>query len=60
MGRVNRVHRCRLDGGLPGGKFCEAVEDSGRDRAENTGCVSALFADIFQLLSLISEEDLYM
>ena len=56
MGRVNRVHRCRTDGRIPLGRFCEAVEDSGGDRAESTGYVSALFADVFKLLSLLSED----
>ena len=56
MGLVNQVHCCRSDGRLPFGKFHEAVEDSGGDRAESNGCVSDHFADVFQLLSLISED----
>ena len=56
MGLVNRVHCCRSDGRLPFCKFHEAIEDSGGDRAESNGCVSALFADVFKLLSLISED----
>ena len=40
-----------MDGFLEG-KFIQAVKDSGRDCAEGTGCVGALFADVLQLLSL--------
>ena len=46
MGRVNLVYRFSLDGGISRGEFIQAVQDSGRDRAEGFGCIGALLSDI--------------
>ena len=43
-----------MDGFLEG-KFSQVVQDSGRDHAEGTGFVGALFADILQFMSLFPE-----
>ena len=55
MGGVNIVYRFSVDGWVSQGKFSQAVQDSGRDRAEVTRCVGALFADVLQFLSLFPE-----
>ena len=55
MGGVNLVFRFSVDGWVYQGKVSQAVQDSGRDRAEGTGCVGDLFADVLQLLSLFPE-----
>ena len=46
MVRVNLIYRFSMDGGISRVEFSEAVQDSGRDCAEGTGCVGALFSDI--------------
>ena len=38
MDGVNLVYRFSMDGGISRGEFVKAVQDSGRDRAEGTGC----------------------
>ena len=43
---VNLICRFSVDGGVYRGEFGEAVQDSGRDYAESTGCVDALLSDI--------------
>ena len=37
MGGVNIVYRFSVDVGVSRGEFSQAVQDSGRDRAEGTG-----------------------
>ena len=41
MGWANLVYRFSVDGWVSRGKFSQAVQDSGRDRAEGTGCVGS-------------------
>ena len=43
---VNLIYRFRMDGGFSQSEFGEAVQDSGRDRAEGTGCVGDLFSGL--------------
>ena len=43
---VDFIHRLRMNQGFSRGDFGEAVQDSGRDRAEGTGCVGALFSEV--------------
>ena len=40
------VYRLRMNQGFSQGNFGEAVQDSGRDRAEGNGCVGDLFSDV--------------
>ena len=46
MGGVNLIYRFSVDGGISQGEFSQAVQDSGRDHAEGTGCMGALSSDI--------------
>ena len=43
---VNLIYRFSMDGGISRGEFGEAVQDSGRDRAEGNGCVGAVLSDV--------------
>ena len=43
---VNIIHRFSVDGGISQGGFSQAVQDSGRDRAEGTGCMDDLLSDV--------------
>ena len=52
MGKVNLVNRFRVDGWVSRGKFSQAVQESGGNLAESTGCLGALFDNVLQLLSL--------
>ena len=46
MVEVNIIHRFSMDRDFSRGEFGEAVQDSGRDRAEGTGCVGSLLSDV--------------
>ena len=50
MGGVNIVYRFSVDGWVSRGKFSQEVQDSVRDRAEGTGCVGAIFAEVLQFV----------
>ena len=43
---VDFVYRLRLNRGFSRGEFSEVVQDSGRDRAEGTGCMGALLSNV--------------
>ena len=45
----------RMNRGFSQGEFGKAVLDSGRDRAEGTGCVGSLLTDVLELLYLFPE-----
>ena len=46
MGGINLVYRFSVDVWVSLGKFSQAVQDSGRNRVEGTGCVSALLTNV--------------
>ena len=43
---VDSVYPPRINRCVSQGEFSEAVQDSGRDCAEGTGCVGALLSDV--------------
>ena len=43
---VNLIYRFSVDGGISRVEFSQALQDSGRDCAEGTGCMGALLSDV--------------
>ena len=43
---VDFIYPLRMNQGLSRGDFSEAVQDSGRDRAEGNGCVGDLLLEV--------------
>ena len=43
---ANFIHRFRMNGGVCRGEFREAVQKSGRGRAEGNRCVGDLLSDV--------------
>ena len=52
---VDFIYLFRMNGGIYRGEFGKAVQDSGRDHAETTGCVGVLLSNVLKLLSLFTE-----
>ena len=52
MVRVYLIYPLRTKGGFLLGEFGKAVQDSGGDRAYDTGCVENLLTNVLQLLSV--------